>query len=81
MQACGRFLNLVEASELRHRDEGALHDAVLGAKKRLVGDAWAWARKTATNDITPLYAATVALWAHSTTPRKLSDAEILKTFY
>ncbi len=62
-QACGRFYDLVMAGELRHRDEGLLNSAVLGARKRTVGDAWAWARKDARSDITPLYAATLALWA------------------
>ena len=64
-QACGRFFDLVTAGELRHRDEGVLNAAVAGARKRTVGDAWAWARKDARTDITPLYAATLALWAHA----------------
>lgn len=64
-QACGRFYDLVVAGELRHRDEGVLNAAVAGARKRSVGDAWAWARKDARSDITPLYAATLALWAHA----------------
>jgi hypothetical protein len=81
VQACQRFYNLVEAGDLRHRDEGALFDAVLGAKKRDVGDGWAWARKKATVDITPLYAATVALWAHSTGPRQLTKDELLRSAY
>lgn len=81
VQACQRLYNLVEAGDLRHRDEGALHDAVLGAKKRPVGDGWAWARKKATTDITPLYAATIALWAHSTKPRQLTDDELLRSAY
>lgn len=65
VQACGRFLNLVEAAGLRHRDEGALLEAVRGAKTRPVGEAWAWARRTAAADITTLYAATIAIWTIS----------------
>ena len=72
VQTCGRFYNLVEAGDLRHRDEGALLEAVLGAKKKAVGDAWKWARKEATADITPLYAATLALWGFTTGPREIS---------
>jgi hypothetical protein len=77
VQSCGRFYNLVEERGLRHRDEGALLDAVLGVKKRFVGDAWAWARKEATVDITPLYAATVALWAASSG----LDYDVLDSIY
>jgi hypothetical protein len=66
VQTCGWFYNLVESGDLRHRDEAALFEAVVGVKKRPVGDAWAWARKEARNDITPLYAATLALWCHAT---------------
>lgn len=84
LQTCGRFYNLVEAGQdggLRHRDEGVLLDAVLGAKKRDVGDAWAWARKKATSDITPLYAATLALWALSTKRQPMTTEQLLKSFY
>lgn len=62
-QACGNFYDLVVTGGVAHRDEGVLNDAVMGAHKRNVGDAWAWKRKDARTDITPLYAATVALWA------------------
>jgi len=62
-QACGRFFDLVVAGELRHRDEALLNVAVAGAGRRTVGDAWAWGRKGARADLTPLYAATLALWA------------------
>ncbi len=62
-QACGQFYDLVVAGTLRHRDEGVLNTAIKGATWRNVGDARAWARKTSTADITPLYAVTVALWA------------------
>jgi phage terminase large subunit-like protein len=62
-QACGLFFDLVVAGDLAHRDEGVLNAAVAGAAWRPVGDARAWARKTSSSDITPLYAATVALHA------------------
>jgi hypothetical protein len=43
---------------------GQLAHAVLeGVKQRTVGDgAWAWARRTSAANITPLVAATLALW-------------------
>jgi hypothetical protein len=50
-----------------HLDQPLLNTAVAAARKRAVGDAWAWHRKDSTTDITPLVAATLALWgfAHS----------------
>ena len=36
-----------------------------GATKRPLGDAWAWSRKNSTVDISPLVAATLALWGYS----------------
>ncbi len=41
----------------------ALDEAAAGAAKRAIGDAWAWTRKSAAADISPLVAATLALWA------------------
>jgi len=61
VQGCGRFLNLVKEAGLRHRDEGALNAAVKAARKRTVGDAWAWARRNVETDMSPLYAVTFSL--------------------
>jgi hypothetical protein len=36
--------------------------ALAGAQKRPLGDAWAWARRGAGVDISPLVAATLAKW-------------------
>jgi hypothetical protein len=47
--------------------------AALAAGKRALGDTgkWVWSRKTAESDITPIQAATLALWgAQSSTVRK-----------
>jgi hypothetical protein len=64
--ACGRFFDLVVSGELRHRDEAALNVAAVAARRRNVGDAWAYTRRRDSDaDITPLYAATLALWAHA----------------
>lgn len=61
-QACGRFFDAVQQQRLRHRGSVELQAAVLSAARRPLGDAWAWARKTSTGDITPLVACTGALW-------------------
>ncbi len=63
--ACGMIYDLVERSQLRHLGQGELSAAVKGAKKRPLGDAWAWNRKGGT-DITPLVACTLALWGSAT---------------
>lgn len=64
-QACGAFAAAVAERAMRHRAQQSLDDAVAGAKRRPVGDAWKWSRKDSTSDISPLVAATIArhLWA------------------
>lgn len=64
-QACGQFYDAVRNAELRHIDQGPLTAAVEGAKKRPLGDAWAWDRKGPNTDISPLVAATLAAWGHT----------------
>lgn len=76
VQACGFFYDLAvgvpagvdiagnptEAipARLAHPDQPILNDALAAARKRPLGDAWAWHRKDATTDITPLVAVTFA---------------------
>jgi hypothetical protein len=67
-QACGAFFDDVSAVRLAHRGQPALDDAVIGARKRNLGDAWAWARTPDAADPAPLIAATLARWAWSTAP-------------
>lgn len=70
-QACGSFYNaLVEAvPTVRHRGQAELSASMKGACKRSIGDgAWAWSRKDATVNLSPLIAATLALHAHSELP-------------
>jgi hypothetical protein len=55
------------AGRLRHIDQTPLTAAVSGARKRPLGDQWAWNRKDATTDITPLVAVTLALHGHAET--------------
>jgi phage terminase large subunit-like protein len=63
-QACGLVYDLATQDGLRHLGQPMLDAALLGAKKRPLGDAWAWARKDAA-DICPLYAFTLALFGAS----------------
>jgi hypothetical protein len=63
-QACGAFYDSL--GRLRHLGQVELTAAVRGAKKRPLGDAWAWSRRDTSVDISSLVAATVALHAHGT---------------
>jgi hypothetical protein len=60
-------------AQVSHRGDYRLTDAVVGATKRQVGDAWAWKRR-GHSDITPLVAATLARWAAVTAPEVLEPA-------
>lgn len=61
-QAFGAFVDAAMAGEVRHLADPALADALAGAKKRALGEAWAWDRKNYDTNITPLVAVTLALW-------------------
>jgi phage terminase large subunit-like protein len=64
-QACGRLYDLAFERKLRHRNDEALRNAIAGARTRPLGDAWAWSRKNSSVDISPLVAATLAVFAAS----------------
>lgn len=62
-QACGMFVDAVNEQTLRHLGSLDLLNAIRAAKTRSLGDRWAWSRKGSSVDISPLVAATLALWA------------------
>jgi hypothetical protein len=64
-QACGLLFEHLQAGTLRHLDDPVLATAVAAAAQAPMGDAWKWSRRTSTGDITPLVAATLALWGWS----------------
>lgn len=69
--ACGQFYSGAYEAWLRHTNQPQLNVALSVARKRSLGDAWAWNRKNAASDITPLVACTLALWgAQSSTVKK-----------
>jgi phage terminase large subunit-like protein len=68
VQACGALYDAVVTEQLRHTGQAELDAALRGADRRQLGDAWAWKRRTSTTDISPLVAATEALWGLSTQP-------------
>lgn len=58
--ACGQLVDAVTQQTFRHIDQEELEDAVKGAATRPLGDAWAWSRRIASADISPLVAVTLA---------------------
>jgi phage terminase large subunit-like protein len=80
-QACGQFYDAtVETGRLRHVDQQEMNDALKAAVTRPLGDAWAWDRKRPTADITPITAATLALWGFtvaSTPPKNAGRGRVI----
>jgi len=64
-KACGLFVDCVGERTLRHLGQQELDAAIRGAKARPLVDRWAWSRTKSTVNISPLVAATLALWAAS----------------
>lgn len=60
-QACGALYDLIVNEEIRHLDQKPVNDAVAGAKKRPMSDAWVWHRRDSRNDVSPLTASTLAV--------------------
>jgi hypothetical protein len=67
-QACGMFFDAVTDGSVRVRRHPALTAAANGARKKLTGDAWKWARRDATVDVSPLVAVTLAYRTASVSP-------------
>lgn len=61
--ACAKFYDAVMDGSLKHTDQPQVNVALSVARKRAVGaTGWAWNRASATSDITPIVAETLALW-------------------
>lgn len=61
-EACGLFFDSVMRGEVRHRNPPELLAAIDGAARRTLNDRWAWSRRNSGTDISPLVAATLALF-------------------
>lgn len=59
-QACGLFYDAVSNSTLRHRGSEPLTQSVQGAVKRTLSQSWAFDRRRAVSDPSPLLAAVLA---------------------
>lgn len=79
-RACGRIHDEVIGGRLRHLGQPDLDAALGGARRRTLGDSWAWARRDAAVDITPLVAVTLALDAAMEAPppprQRLTEADV-----
>ena len=65
-QATGQFYDAVISQQLVHiGGQAPLTIALAGARKRDLGEAWAWARRGVGIDISPLVAVTLARWGLS----------------
>ncbi len=68
--ACSAFMDRVDEDGLRHLAQPELAIAVDAARRRKVGDAWAWHRRDTSVDISPLVAATLAMHGLNEEPPK-----------
>lgn len=77
-KACGGFYDAAVFRQMRHLNQTELNVAVSVARKRQIGDGgFGWSRKDSESDISPLVAATLALWGLTSSevepkPRKRS---------
>jgi hypothetical protein len=60
LRACAALFDAIIENRVTFRQDPAMDAAVVGAVKRVVVDMWAWSRRGATADVTPLMAATLA---------------------
>lgn len=84
-QACGQFYDAAMNGSLRHSNQPQLNSALGVARKRDLGDAWAWHRRDSGDDITPLVASTLAVWGANADnvakPKTKRQKQVSKTFY
>lgn len=60
--ACEQFHSWATEGGLVHLGQHQLTESLSIARKRSLGDRWAWSRKTTDADITPVVSATLAAW-------------------
>ncbi|MFJ9413050.1 terminase [Streptomyces sp. NPDC101227] len=69
-QGCGAFYGAIvprrgNTPSLVHTNQVPLTTAVAGAERREMADLWAWDKRNAAVDISPLVAVTLATWGHA----------------
>ncbi len=71
--ATGSFYDAVVNRTVQVRTHPALDKAAAGARKRVSGDVWYWARRDNTVDVSPLIAASIARWMNDDGPSVYED--------
>jgi hypothetical protein len=79
-KGCQMFETKVKAGELSHAGQESVTKALMGARKREIGDAggWGWDRRDSTVSIYPLVAATLALLEAEYQGEQTSEAYAFK---
>lgn len=78
VDACGALYDDVLAVNIRHDGDPDVEDALKSAATRASGDAWLWVRGRSLDDITTLYAVTLARYAFvATSPADYDIADSL----
>ncbi|WP_369070029.1 hypothetical protein [Kineococcus terrestris] len=72
--ACGLFYADATQDGLAHRGDPLLAEALKAARRRPLGDAWAWNRKSSGDDITPLVSVTLARYGLEAQPAPKAPA-------
>ena len=62
--SCGQIFDGFRDSTLRHLGQKPLRDALAGADKRTLSEAWAFDRRNSAVDLSPLMSATFAYWGY-----------------
>ncbi len=66
--ACGSFMDLSMSARLVHFRQPSLTGALVAARMRNTESGFRWERRKSAGDISPLYAATLALWGAQQSP-------------
>lgn len=74
--ACGSIYDLTESGGLRHPPDEAVTEAIIGARRRRLGDGWALDRSSSSVNISPFVAVVLALWAVVTSPMTSNDSSV-----
>jgi hypothetical protein len=60
--AAALFADAITNGTIRHLGQSSLTGALTGARRRQMGDTWSWSRSSSSVDISPLVAASLALY-------------------
>ena len=72
--AAALLTDAITAGQVRHLGQASLTSALIGARRRMMGDTWAWSRASSTVDICPLVAVGLAHYGAMVEPAQVSVA-------